>query len=218
MWRTAVLGLWPAVVMPVLYYYLDHSRGTPYSIWAVVPIYHAFCVGLPLLFGKIRKPDEKPEPKPWILWTAVISAGFLAVGIFLPVLVASWEFPTMWVMGVKGFYSLRPLHDGDLIWVAFMVATIVVHPFIEEYYWRGFLFLRTGAFLGAVFYWLAHFTALKIYMDMGWFDAYKFSMVALCAGIIFAWMRKRFDTLWPCVAAHVALNVALLIVILDKRF
>ena len=90
-----------------------------------------------------------------------------------------------------------------------IVATSVIGPFAEEVLFRGLLFrqvLRRGGrsviwsiAVSALVFGAAHLTSLP--------DSYinEFG-VTMLGGVLLAWLVYRWDSLWPAVAVHSALN------------
>jgi membrane protease YdiL (CAAX protease family) len=93
----------------------------------------------------------------------------------------------------------------------FAILGIVVNPFLEEYYWRGFLLPRTGVLAGAIMFGFLHFAALAPLMP--WSNALLLSVPPLLAGLAWGWMRRAFDTLWPSIITHAAADAGILLLL-----
>jgi membrane protease YdiL (CAAX protease family) len=90
--------------------------------------------------------------------------------------------------GMKGF-------------VLAMVLGAIVAPVVEEMFFRGFLF---GAIRKNHSFWIAAASSGLIF---GAAHLVPGAIVSLsAAGFLWAWLRERTGSMWPCIAAHVLNN------------
>jgi hypothetical protein len=89
-----------------------------------------------------------------------------------------------------------------------VIYSLLVNPFSEEYFWRGFLLPKTGIIQGAMLFWLLHVMTVIIFVEP--LKAILLTLPVLAAGLLWGWMRRRFGTLWPCFITHLAANMAIL--------
>lgn len=107
-----------------------------------------------------------------------------------------------------------------------VVGTSIVGPFAEEVLFRGLLFrqlVRRGArrpvwsmAMSAIVFGAAHLTGFVDFLEGHLRFAYEpgayvymteFGVTAL-GGLLFAWMVLRWDSLWPAIGVHSALNLS----------
>jgi membrane protease YdiL (CAAX protease family) len=89
------------------------------------------------------------------------------------------------------------------------IYSIALNPFLEEYYWRGFLLPKTGIALGAVLFGLMHFAGFVVVLRLS--DALLLSLAPFTAGLAWGWLRRASSSLWPCVVTHLAADAGLLL-------
>jgi membrane protease YdiL (CAAX protease family) len=106
-----------------------------------------------------------------------------------------------------------------------MVGTSLVGPFAEEVLFRGLLFrqlLRRGGrsviwsmAVSALLFGSAHLTLFVgfrhgrfSYFYFPWLDPYNEFAVTMLAGMLLAWIVYRWNSLWPAIGVHAALNLS----------
>ncbi len=189
------LALLPAVIVPTL---LVLSKE---SIWPAILAYHALCVVAPLTFRCSLKEAGlgRSQMRRWLPLTMMLSVFLLRTGVVgSQVFLAKTLLPEGWkqVLG-----RIRP-------WWAFVAYSVLVNALCEECFWRGFLLPKTGIVGGAAFFWLMHAAAASVFLDL--LAAVWFTLPALVAGLMWGWMRRRFETLWPSLITHLATDMAIL--------
>lgn len=221
MWRTALLCLWPAVVVAVAADLLWKQYALLVVLW-----YHALCLFIPLV---VRRPLgemvrdtglERWDARRWALPAAAIGAAMI-VGIWAGVQflkgwqMAGYEAGVLIAGGNSAFDSFRPLVPNmEPLWLVGFYA-VAVNPVVEEYYWRGFLLPRSGVLWGAFFFWLTHYAAMRLFL--AWHVAFLLSVPVFAAGAVWGWMRRRYGSLWPCILTHFAADLAIVAAALQLR-
>jgi len=193
-WRATRLAILPLLVVPTL---LVVAKG---SLWPAVLGYHALCLGLPLVYrhGFTEVGFTVSNARRWVPLAGAISIAVLAVGEVGRHVNVATLLPAGW----ERVLSLA--HP----WWAFVIYSILVNAFCEEYLWRGFLLPRTGVAWGGVLFWLMHAAAATVFVDA--FAATWLTVPTLFAGLVWGWMRQRFGSLWPAFLTHLAADVAIL--------
>lgn len=149
----------------------------------------------------------------------------LAIGVGLGVFVL-WVSPQM-LFGfeprVDGFNPTLLAEQPGLYWgtiAARLLRLVVVVPFVEEIFWRGFLqrYLVDDRDFSAVPF--GKYTPLSF-----WGVAVAFMLVhqttdwpaALITGVVYGWIAVRTKSLIACVVAHMTTNLALGVYILATQ-
>jgi membrane protease YdiL (CAAX protease family) len=160
---------------------------------------------------------------PAILLTALLRRGSLRgslgdLGLTRPawrgvVLAAAATLP------MAALLSVSPLVMAPL------VGSVVLGPFAEEVLFRGFLFqqlltrarwsLGWAALVSAAAFAVAHYKDLgdalmmsfafgRLTTELGWIVPP--TLAAVAGGCVFAWMTWRWQSLWPAIVLHAAVN------------
>jgi membrane protease YdiL (CAAX protease family) len=192
---TALVALLPAVLVPAL------LVAYPTSLWPALIIYHAYCVLASFLYvddqGLRRFRDHLSSmPTP-----PLVAAGVLLV---LGELVAR---------GAVDIRPLLPARMDNLVaaarpWRWFAAYLLLANGYFEERFWRGPMLRATGVVPGAAAFALMH--AIGGWVLLGAWGCVLGGGGALVTGVIWGEMRRRYDSLWPCVLTHMALNAAML--------
>jgi len=193
---TALLGLLPAVVVPVVLVFAGSA-----TLWPAVIAYHALCIGVPLAarqtpstLGLVGRPAFRSMAESLALCAVLLAAGFAISRTAITAVV-----PLAWT-GL-----LRRLHP----WWAFVAYSMCVNPLLEEVFWRGFLLPYTGPLGGAALFYLMHATALAVLI--GPWHATWIALPTFLAGLFWGWTRERTGSVWPCVITHLGADTAILI-------
>lgn len=98
----------------------------------------------------------------------------------------------------------------------------VVHSFLEEYYWRGYVFgelrrytsLATGAWLSGFAFALHHAIVLGVYFGAGggWILVVIFTLCVAVGGAFWAWLYERQGSLLGPWLSHFFVDVSLMLV------
>lgn len=185
----------PAVVVTTLLLLVEDS------LWPAVLTYHALCLGIPLA-GRCSFREAGlvlSDWRRWLLPTTALSVLLLAAGAAAPRMIDVETFLP------HGWEPLLPLTEP---WSMFVAYSLCINPFLEEYFWRGFLLPKTGVLGGAALFWIMHMSAASVLLAA--FDAVWITLPAFVAAVVWGFMRQRFQTLWPCVITHAAADAAIL--------
>ncbi|HET6267914.1 MAG TPA: CPBP family intramembrane glutamic endopeptidase [Acidobacteriota bacterium] len=189
-----LVGLLPTLVGSLLLL-------TTSYVWLVFVSYHFLCLGIPTILRCYPKQAGLvlANPRRWLPIT-VVSVLILAIAAFLVVQISIFKtlLPSGW-QTVSG-----RIHS----WAWFVVYSLVINAFSEEYFWRGFLVPRIGIFPSAFGFWLLHFTALAILFNPP--SAILMTLPIFGAAVFWGWLRQKFESLWPCVITHIAADGAIL--------
>ena len=161
----------------------------------------------------------------YVVWRLAVkrytSGGWAAVGVRAPmsvaalllipvILLASLGFTALYELAVKsiGVEALVPEHvpsemfgEGVLRVLTIVVVAVLI-PFVEETFFRGFLFaglaarfgVLTGLIVSAAVFSVAH-ADVKVFIPI------------FVAGLLFGWAYHKTKTLWVPIAAHACQNL-----------
>ena len=101
-------------------------------------------------------------------------------------------------------------------YVAFGAFLSLAHSFLEEYYWRWFVFgqlrrlvpLSAAIVVSSLGFMLHHVIVLSTYF--GWFslESVLFSLAVALGGAVWAWIYHRSDSLYGPWLSHAIVDVA----------
>ncbi len=162
----------------------------------------------------------------YVVWRLAVkryaSGGWAAIGVRAPmsvaalllipvILLASLGFTALYELAVKsiGVEALVPEHlpsemfGEGMLRVLTIVVVAVLIPFVEETFFRGFLFaglaarfgVLTGLIVSAAVFSVAH-ADVKVFIPI------------FVAGLLFGWAYHKTKTLWVPIAAHACQNLA----------
>jgi len=191
--RAIFLGLLPVAAVHFGIRFAGVER-----LWVTVALYHAICVAVPALHGLSR--EELKDARRWALASVAIAVA-LAAGI--------------WAVG-RAFHArgwISPPEARSLLlavepWTVFVVYSLAVNPFMEEWYWRAFLLPRSGIAMGGALFGLMHFAGFVVVLSP--LDAALLSAPAFASGFAWGWMRRASGSLWPCVVTHLGADAGIL--------
>lgn len=169
---------------------------------------------LVLLWARVSRTPWKAlgfvRPKRWLRDVVIALLSGVTYKIFLKAVV----LPPLGVPPLNRTYSFLVGNAAVLPRVLFVM--IVGGGFGEETVWRGFLFERLRALLGAsrlaataIVVSTALVFASAHLLDQGWPGA----MQALFTGLAFGIAYWRLDRLWPLMVAHAAFDVSAVLMI-----
>ena len=190
-----LLGLLPVFVAPFLLFLFRNS-----SVWPSVLAYHALC-WIVILFtrGSLSAAGfNGGRLQQWFLRTLLLSMALVAAGELVRYLIVIQVIRPWWQPVLR---LMQP-------WNWYVVYSLLVNPITEEVYWRGFLLNRMGIARNAWLFWLFHAALSMVFTES--FRAIWFSLPVLGFGLVSAWMRREYGTIWPCVLIHLAADVAIL--------
>jgi membrane protease YdiL (CAAX protease family) len=191
----ALVALLPAVLVPAL------LVAYPTSLWPALVIYHAYCVVASFLYA------DDQAPRRFIDHVTSMPGPPIAASV---VLLALAELAARGVVDVR---PLLPAGTAQLMaaarpWPWFAGYVLLANGFFEERFWRGAMLRATGVVAGAAAFGLMH--AVAGWVLLGPLGSALAGVGALVSGAIWGEMRRRYESLWPCVLTHMALNAAML--------
>lgn len=94
------------------------------------------------------------------------------------------------------------------------LAIVLINPFIEEYFWRGFVFRVFNK------YWRGYWTGLlfalhHVIIIAGWFNWWQFLLVTVflaIIGILFNWVYKKTDSIYATLITHTVADLVIVII------
>lgn len=101
------------------------------------------------------------------------------------------------------------VNAGNFGFVAIYIA--LVNSLLEEFFFRGFLFLKLDTKYAGLFSALL-FSVYHVAIMIGWFDILLFALVLVAlfvAGIIFNAIDKKFNSIYPSYFIHMFANLAI---------
>ena len=188
------MALLPAVLVPAMILALPHS------LWPAMIAYHLYCLAGSFLEGEDPRGRPFLEPERWFRTAALVVVVLLAMAEaiahgFPPV--SAW-LPANWAAIAA---RARP-------WLAFAAYVVLINGWIEERFWRGPFLARTGIMPGAAAFGVVHGAAA--WALFGIVAAIAIGLLTFVAGVCWGWMRRRYDSIWPCVVTHAAADAAIL--------
>lgn len=207
---TVLLGL--ALVACTLLVCVDAFAPVPYLYKAMGKA--VLFVGFPLLYWRCYphfsyKPLFRLEKK--ALKLAVL-LGVLVIVVILGAYFLTTSFVDL--SAVVGELDTRLQIDSDnFVIVAVYIA--LCNSFLEEFFFRGFLFFRLKAITSAKFAHVASATLFSLYhigIMVTWFQWWVFALCMLAlviGGVIFNYLDESTESLYPSWLTHGCGNVAL---------
>ncbi len=151
-----------------------------------------------------------------LLWGTLGSAGalILILGAFL-ILKHTMDFSAITSSLNEGY----GVNITNYLIVASLI--VLVNPFIEEYFWRGFIYrafnkytkgwINTSLFyLTGLFFSLHHTIIFK-----GWFNWWQWTLVTVflaAVGVLFNWMYKKTNAIYAGWMTHTAADIIIVII------
>ncbi|MBI2933242.1 MAG: CPBP family intramembrane metalloprotease [Planctomycetes bacterium] len=195
MTRTIALGLLPALIV-----YAGARLGVRH-IWVPVLSYYAVCLTVPAVVPHSETGLKRAARARFWIGSALLSV----------VLVVAIPWAGVWIHARDLLFPqdapslLRQLEPWDLV----VLWSIVLNPWIEEYYWRGFLLPRTGVLAGGLLFAFMHFAGLAAVFTP--LQAVAYALPVAGAGVFWGWLRRASGSLWPCIITHLATDAGLLL-------
>jgi uncharacterized protein len=135
------------------------------------------------------------------------------IAIFSGLLVfAFWILPyPAWLGGHTQSHVAMPMHNAlDIFWlVCRWTGSALVVPIIEELFWRSYLMRRLehSEFMSVS---PAHVGTYAVVVSSVLFAIeHQLWLAGLLAGLVYAWLYRRFQVLWIPVLAHMITNAVL---------
>lgn len=170
------------------------------SVWPAAIVYHALCWIVPLASGMSLKDAGfvAGEFQRWFRRTLFLCLILMVAGEVVHALIVTGRLQPFWSHVLS---LMQP-------WFLYCVYSLLVNPLSEEFYWRGFLLKRMSIYRNAWLFWLVH-AAVAMVLDRP-ARAIWFTLPVFAFGLVAAWLRRTYSTLWPCVLIHLAADAAIL--------
>jgi CAAX protease family protein len=107
------------------------------------------------------------------------------------------------------------------------ISFSIVHSFMEEYYWRWFVFSRLKEFmpvvpaviLSSLAFMAHHVIVLNVYLKGHFWEAVvPFSLCVAGGGVVWAWLYHRYQSLYAPWISHLLIDAALMSLGIDMLF
>lgn len=192
--------------------YFDGFAPIPY-LWKACGKIVLF-VSIPLVYGKMNpsvqyKPLFQVKKKPLLVGGAL---GFAVISLILGTYFLL--FPYLDFSAVEGQLDLRMnINESNFLAVAVYIA--LCNSFLEEFYFRGFLFFRLKAVSSSGFAHIASAVIFSLYhvaIMVTWFDWWVFALCMLAlviGGVLFNLLDEGTESLYPSWLTHACANVAI---------
>ena len=174
------------------------------SIFMLIPLF-ASRADKNVLYLPLIRPKKK----------GLISAIILGIGIYILIL--------------GGYFLISPYFDFSQISAAlttnagvtkdnFLYVSLYisfVNSFLEEFFFRGFVFANLKQLSGRKLAYIFSATAFNLYhvaMMIGWFSSFLFLLVMVglvFGGMIFNWLNEKLDTFYCSWLTHMFANFAI---------
>jgi membrane protease YdiL (CAAX protease family) len=148
----------------------------------------------------------------------------LAVGTGALVLYFAWlrHTPFMTETPARVYGWLTKVHLNTAAGYFAMAAFLsILHSFLEEYYWRWFVFgglrryvpLSVAILVSSLAFMAHHVIVLTVYLPgQFWMLVVPFSLCVAGGGIVWAWLYDRTQALYAPWISHLLVDVALMVV------
>jgi membrane protease YdiL (CAAX protease family) len=117
---------------------------------------------------------------------------------------------------------LANMHSNTpAVFFAMAVFISVLHSFLEEYYWRWFVFgrlqrhlpLASALVISSLAFMAHHVLVLAYYFpDHFWLAVVPFSLCVAVGGGLWAWLYHRYGSLYPPWVSHLCADAAIMVV------
>jgi membrane protease YdiL (CAAX protease family) len=189
-----VQALFPSLLVPLL------LVAFPASVWPAMVAYHAWCLGVALVFAA---PSDRHLPA-----AAHHPFRFIAVITIVAALAAE--------LVARGHPDVRPWLPARLAdvagrampWTLFAAYSLAVHTYAEERFWREALLRQMSVPQSAAAFGLMH--AAAVWVLLGPLAAILAGTAAAAAGLVWGVAARRYEAIWPCVLTHAAADAAIL--------
>ncbi|MCA9188046.1 MAG: CPBP family intramembrane glutamic endopeptidase [Pirellulaceae bacterium] len=109
---------------------------------------------------------------------------------------------------------------GTGSYIALSVFYSLVHSFLEEYYWRWFIFDRLKIFvdplwavvISSVGFMAHHVIVLGQYFGLASWETWFFSVSVAVGGAVWAWIYHRSGNLWATWGSHALVDAAIFLI------
>jgi uncharacterized protein len=110
--------------------------------------------------------------------------------------------------------SLSEINVTNLTYPFVALAIVLVNPFLEEYFWRGFVFRVFDKYSSG--YWTGLLFALHhTVMVMSWFNWWQLIIISVFLagiGVLFNWTYKKTDSIYATLIVHTIADLVIVII------
>lgn len=170
-------------------------------------IFFIFCSFLfffmiPILLTKYLYQKKLSELGLWLPKNKIIPLLLTAIGLALliPAILSIARFPQ-----VQSYYSLN--HVGFIKFLFIIFIIFPLYYLFEEFFFRGFIFLNLYSKIGKHAYWISDLIFTFAHAN----KPYSEIVLALPAGIIFAYITLKTKSIYPSMFVHYCMGVSLLV-------
>jgi membrane protease YdiL (CAAX protease family) len=201
----------------------EHAEGHP-ALGAVFAAGKVVQFAFPLLYVAWFERDRLRPARPAPRGLALGAAFGLAVGAGAIALYHTWLRHTGLMTDtparVHG-WLVRMRLGTPAAFVGMAVFMSVLHSFLEEYYWRWFVFgwLRrhvpdiVAMVVSALAFMAHHVIILSVYLPgQFWMLAVPFSLCVAGGGVAWAWLYERAQSLYAPWVSHMLIDAALMVI------
>ena len=208
--------MFPAVATFVYSILLDDAS------WVYV-LLQVFQIGFPILWVVFmqRRTLQITKPNTRGLWVSLLFA-FLVSAATLALYLA-WLKPTGFFEEPVGKITEKVQQLGlgsPAKFIAFGVFVVLLHSFMEEYYWRWFVFgnlrdfvsLRTAIVLSSLAFMSFH--VIHLVEFFGWRSpaVWLFAPAVAIGGAVWAWIYHRSKTLYGPWISHLLIDIVIYVI------
>ena len=122
----------------------------------------------------------------------------------------------LWNKSFEGFWG-RSFSSFDSCFL-FALFLAVPHSFLEEYYWRWFVFGQTRRITGvkaaiiisSLGFMSHHVIVIHQFLDNGWQVTLFFSLCVATGGVLWAWLYNKYKTLYGAWVSHLMVDLGIM--------
>ena len=210
--NTKITVLTYAIACLIILYIVEQVLMTPYIIKTIirVPMFtlFPFMIQQRLLKSKISLGIKRSEQKYTLFWSIFVFVLIIAAAFFLKSFIDTEAISS-------DFGNRMQLSRKSMIIAG--IYTIFVNSFIEEYFFRGFIFqelLKQGWMKSAYFISSAAFAIYHVSIIEAWFSLWLMLVMLLglfAGGLLFAYFVKKTGSIVASWLIHVSADLALVL-------
>ncbi len=197
-----LLALLPTIVQFIVEAFGNYAIGlvTRIIVHIIIPVLAVSYVTKITLKEAWKLPLQFKNNKKTIIWSLIGGAGTLALilGLFFP-LKSLIDFSII-------AENLALIGVTKLTYPLVALAIVLINPFLEEYFWRGFVFRVYHKYYPRVAYLTGILFALHhVIMLNSWFNWWQFTIITVllaAVGILFNWIYQKTGSIYTTWFIH----------------
>lgn len=210
--------LYPPVFTWVYFVLLAHSAGPMQQTVYAIGKSLQFVLPIPWLWSALCRREADWRPR----WPGAVEGLLFGAGAFA----AAWAVYALWLAPAGYFASAaEPIRlkvagfgvDNLPKFAALGVFYSLVHSWLEEYYWRWFVFGRLRRWvsvpaaiaISSLGFMAHHVIVLGYYLGWASIGTYAFSAAVAVGGAYWAWLYQRSQSLYGPWLSHVVIDAAI---------